>query len=228
VLRATLLPVYDGVDEVYYAHTLQLPRISKRSFAGTTSVPRKSDTGRAVCKSNPEHGVYSPVQYSAPSVHRLYPFPPSLLPLLAPYTRARAYAYLFNVQKAECTREKYSHYIALVRVLLRDRGFTVYRRSMSERKGYDMCKHACSRVVMAGAGPVDSTELYRQSPADIKGTMWTDCPKVIYMYWLANKMIGQPSNIGNTRYSILCHISAVCLTTKQKTEINKLALTHRL
>lgn len=25
--RATLLPVYDGVDEVYYAHTLQLSRI---------------------------------------------------------------------------------------------------------------------------------------------------------------------------------------------------------
>lgn len=110
MLRATLLPVYDGVDEVYYAHTLQLPRISKRSFAGTTSVPRKSDTGRAVCKSNPEHGVYSPVQYSAPSLR------PPVIPS-PPFTRARAY--LFNVQKAECTREKYSHYIALVRVLLR-------------------------------------------------------------------------------------------------------------
>lgn len=122
VLRATLLPVYDGVDEVYYAHTLQLPRISKRSFAGTTSVPRKSDTTRAVCKSNPEHGVYSPVQYSAPSVH---PFPPPLLPF-SPYTRARAYAYLFNVQKAECTWEKYSHYIALVRVLLRGSRFYRY------------------------------------------------------------------------------------------------------
>lgn len=96
-----------------------------------------------------------------------------------PVTRARAYAYLFNVQKAECTREKYSHYIALV--LLRDRGFTVYTgATCPKRKGCDMCKHACSRVVMAGAGPIDSTELYRQSPADIKGTMRTDCPKVIY------------------------------------------------
>lgn len=66
-------------------------------------------------------------------------------------TRTRACAHLFNVQKAECTREKYSHYIALAGpgpVLLRDRGFTI-QRGLSERKERDTCKHTRPRIARA-------------------------------------------------------------------------------
>lgn len=60
------------------------PRIGKRSFAGTTSEPRKSDTVRAVCKSNPEHGARpGAVPYPGirqpprcPSIFRVPPPPP--------------------------------------------------------------------------------------------------------------------------------------------------------
>lgn len=60
------------------------PRIGKRSFAGTTSEPRKSDTVRAVCKSNPEHGALAsrPVQCPTPPAFAShldvppYPAPP--------------------------------------------------------------------------------------------------------------------------------------------------------
>lgn len=216
VSRATLLPVYDGVDEVYYAHTLQLSRISKRAvLPERPRCPRKSDTARAVCKSNPEHGVCSPVQYSAPpSVHRL-PFPAvssPLPPLLSPYTRARAYAHLFNVQKAECTREKYSHYIALVRTgpIAGSRFYRVYTGTACPNgKGYDVCKHTCSRAVIAG--PVDSTEfIYRQSYADIyiKGhdvNRLTE-RKIYTVLVRRYKIIGQSSNIGVIRDSIYSNI----------------------
>lgn len=74
-----------------YAPTL---RISKRSFAGTTSEPRKSDTARAVCKSNPEHGVRLRATLPPSASHPGVP---------AATTRACARcscAHLFNVQKA--------------------------------------------------------------------------------------------------------------------------------
>lgn len=167
MLRATLLPVYDGVDEVYYAHTLQLPRISKRSFAGTTSVPRKSDTARAVCKSNPEHGVYSPVQYSAPSVR---PFPPPLLPFSL-YARART-CLMYKRQNAPGRSipiiSLWSGSYCGIAVL------PYTGAACPKRKGYDMCKHTCSRSRPCSpwpcrSSPVDSTELYAAIARGYKG-----------------------------------------------------------